>query len=132
MLTNKLRMISVVALASCLMACAGGSNTAQTLEEAQKRAVQTCQGSNVSYSVSYIVGGLIIEANVNGTYNKKTIYDGSQEAQSLPKISVQTLNGLVEIESKQDSNSLSLNGAKLSLNGVEQPNALSCQTYLQL
>lgn len=130
MLTNKLRMVSVLTLASCLMACAGGSNTAQTLEEAQKRPVQTCQGNNVSYSVAYIVGGLIIEANVNGTYNKKTVYNGSQEAQSLPKISVQTLDGLFEIESTQSQDVIVLDSAKLSINGVEQSNALSCQSYL--
>jgi hypothetical protein len=130
MLTNKVKMIAAIALASCLMACAGGSNTAQTLEEAQKRTLQACQGNNVTYQVSYIVGGLIIEANVNGVYNKKTVYDGSQGAQSVPKISVQTLDGLYEIESTQSPDVLLLDGAKLKLNGVEQTSALFCQSYL--
>lgn len=127
-----LKLVSILVAASCLMACAGGSNTTQSLEEAQKRTIQACQGDKTSYQVSYIVGGLVIEANVNGIYNKKTVYDGSSEAQSLPKISVQTLNGLVEIESIQNPDVLMLDGATLKLNGVEQPNALSCKTYLIL
>lgn len=131
MLTNKLKMVSALALASCLMACGQSKTDNNSLEEKQKRLIQECvMTPNTSYKVFYTPTKYIVELSFYGEAFRKDM--NYNELVETPNISaVSTLNGdSLSIKSKvNDENSL-LDSAEIKLNGIDQSANSSCQSYL--
>lgn len=133
MLTNKLRMVLGLALASCLMACGQDKTDNRSLEEEQKRLVQECvMQPNTSYKVYYTPTKYIVELSLYGeAFRKDLDYEGLTETPNIEATS--TLNGdVLSIKSKVNSEYTILDGAEIKLNGVDKASKSSCQTYLIL